>query len=153
MNQIKYIWADRATVESRLDEINELFGNFKGMVWTREQITCDLLGKWKTSILLEKNGRIVAFSFNSIKDNRIHIHALFVAPEFRKEGLASKIITKLKEKENQMDLSGLQLKVDSENKDAVLFYLSQGFKVVDEIYKENVGKLYVMELLHNKEKK
>lgn len=71
-------------------------------------------------------GEIVGFV--SIWEPDCFVHHLFVSPEVLKRGIGSKLLNVVKQR-----YANLSLKCLTQNSDAVAFYLSQGFKVVETV--------------------
>ena len=120
-------WLTRSLVESRLPEFKRLFSRFEEVPWEEEQILRDVPGKWTQSLALEQDGRITAFSFNSIRDGALYIHAFFVDPERRGEGLGRRLIARLGLRARDLALAGLALSVHRDNGRARGFYDALGF--------------------------
>ena len=122
-----FLWLTRALVESRLTEFRRLFSRFEEVSWDVEQILRDVPGKWTQTLALEREGEIVAFSFNSIRDGALYVHAFFVDPAHRGEGLGRRMVARLAERSRDLGLAGIALSVHRDNARARGFYRAHGF--------------------------
>ncbi len=122
-----FLWLTRALVEARLAEFQSLFSRFEEVPWDAEQILRDVPGKWTQTLALEREGEIVAFSFNSIRDGALYVHAFFVDPAHRGEGLGRRMVARLGERARDLGLAGIALSVHRDNARAQGFYRAHGF--------------------------
>jgi ribosomal protein S18 acetylase RimI-like enzyme len=126
----EFLWLSRARVEARLSEFQSLFSRFEEVPWTAEQILRDVPGKWTQSLALERDGDLVGFSFNSIRSGALYVHAFFVDPRHRGQGLGRRMVARLGDRARDLGLDGLELSVHRDNERAQGFYRALGF--VDE---------------------
>lgn len=81
-----------------------------------------------------ENDQIVAGIETSIEDNsknpRLYVSLLWVDEKYRRQGVASALVTKAKERAKDEKLRAVYLQTWSCNEHAIDFYLSQGFKLI-----------------------
>lgn len=130
-DELRFEFWDRSKVEQNIDTIERLFVQFREVPWTREQILSDRAGKWEHTVVALSGDRIEGFSFNSLRDDFIYIHALFVDPQGRGRGLGAQIVDCLDRRAAEYDLEGLQLRVAFTNIWAMRLYLGCGFQITD----------------------
>ena len=131
VEELRFEFWDRSRVEQNIDTIEQLFTLFREVPWTREQILSDRPGKWEHTVVALSGGRIEGFSFNSLRDDFIYIHALFVDPKGRGRGLGAQIVQRLEQRADEYRLAGLQLRVAFTNIWALRLYLACGFQITD----------------------
>ena len=118
-------------VNKEMSTILDLFSNFDELRWTEDQILINLPSKWEVSIGVFDNNQLVAFSFNSVKTDILYIHALFISEEYRSTGLSHKMMTEMNSIMKSLNLNKIGLKVGFRNTQALRFYLSEGFEIID----------------------
>ena len=101
------------------------------MPWGEEAIVSERPEKWALSLALTQHEELVAFSFNSRKEEALHIHAFYVAKDARRRGLGIQMLQQLSERASSRGLSFLRLAVHESNVSAQQFYFEQGFTVVE----------------------
>ncbi len=130
-DELRFEFWDRSRVEANIETIEALFAQFREVPWTREQILSDRAGKWEHTVVALQGDHIEGFSFNSLRENYIYIHALFVDPKGRGRGLGAQIVECLDRRASEYGLDGLQLRVAYTNIWAMRLYLSCGFAITD----------------------
>ncbi|MBN1908984.1 MAG: GNAT family N-acetyltransferase [Pirellulales bacterium] len=128
-DETRYSWPTRSSIENQLEAIETRFHEFIELPWTREQILLDLPGKWKHTLLMHHGPTVAGFSFNSVKGESLYIHALFVAPEFRRRGFGGRMIEMVCRRAQLFGFTRVGLRVASSNHSAAQFYAKQGFVV------------------------
>ena len=128
---VRLEFCDRVQVEARIEAIEERFAAFDAVPWGPAEILADRPGKWDHSLLALDDESVAGFSFNSLRDGWLYVHALFVGAEYRHEGVGGRIIAALDERAGHAGLRGLRLRVAYDNAGAIRFYLRHGFTVVD----------------------
>ncbi|HEX7137807.1 MAG TPA: GNAT family N-acetyltransferase [Vicinamibacterales bacterium] len=134
-------WADRAWVERSLPALEERFAELPEVPWTREQILREVPRKWELSLVALRSGMveppttfskydILGFSFNSLRNGRLYIHAFFVAPEERRRGLGAALLGRLRARAVELGIAELGLCVDFENQAGLRWWLGRGFRVL-----------------------
>jgi len=134
-------WADRAWVDHSLPSLEERFAELHEVPWTREQILREVPGKWEHSLVALRAGvvespatlskdDILGFSFNSLREGRLYIHAFFVAPEERRRGLGAALLGHVRARAVELGIAELRLRVDFENRSGLRWWLGRGFQVV-----------------------
>jgi ribosomal protein S18 acetylase RimI-like enzyme len=126
---LQAVWADKAFVQSRLGALMELFRQFPELPWNEEQVLRDLPGKWENSLLLLRGEEIVGLSFNSLKDERLYIHALFVLPRLRRARIGARLVALVRERSRKLGARGVRLRVELTNRRALRFYRAMGFEI------------------------
>jgi ribosomal protein S18 acetylase RimI-like enzyme len=123
------MWPTRAWATDNIALIEAKFREFPEVPWTCDQILMDLPGKWEHSLIVWQGDTIVGFSFNSLKETGLYIHALFVAPEFRRRSVGSMILETIRKRAADLGLLAIQLKVATSNNRALQFYLQCGLTI------------------------
>lgn len=128
---LRFSWPDRSDVETHIETLEARFREFAELPWTREQILLNLPEKWTHSLLLHQGNSIAGFAFNSVKGESLHIHALFVAPGFRRHGFGGRLIAKICERGRLFGFHCVRLRVAPSNQAALRFYEKHGFEAVN----------------------
>ncbi len=118
---------DASWVQSRLPELETLFVDFPEVPWGKAEIVQEREGKWDLSFALLHGQEIVAFSFNSLREGSLYVHAFFVRPSLRRKGFGNLLVCALKLESRRRGLLGLRLRVSESNARARGFYEENGF--------------------------
>ena len=105
-------------------------GCSKGAGWKEREILMDVPGKWEDSVALIQGEKVLAISFNSIRDGRTYIHAIISHPLQRGEGYGSLLMQFIQLAVRKKGRAGIQLCVSHDNPAAKHWYLQHGFSVV-----------------------
>jgi len=145
--QAVFFFPDRTWVECSLVALLERFDQFHEVPWTAQQILRDMPGKWEYSLVALSMKRssdgmrsgavapathatdILAFSFNSVRENCLYVHAFFVAPEIRREGFGRELLAYLSARAATQGFVRIALRADIENPRALAWWLRQGFEI------------------------
>lgn len=85
-----------------------------------------IIGAFQKNELL---GFIWGYKINVNDKKRIHVNYFIVNEKCRKQGIGSKLIEKIYEIANEMQIEEIELMVTAKNTTAVNFYKKQGFEV------------------------
>lgn len=80
----------------------------------------------------EENGEITGFIHASVKDERAHLHRLYLRPENQGKGLGTRLYEKAEDMIKETDARFIRLEVMSENSKGLDFYTSKGFELEKE---------------------
>lgn len=97
-------------------------------LWTKEQWSKELSEEKSLNIGLLNKKSLIAFASGSIVINELHIIAIAVHPNFRRLGLAKKLLSTLLDKAKSSGNVNATLEVSSTNQAAIALYASCGFK-------------------------
>lgn len=126
------------------DLVSRILAEKYGHLLTEQQIICSVQGPWIGSWVVEKDSKIIAVGLakNDCIDD------LWVSADHRNEKVGSLLLKKL---ENKIIGSGhLQgkLRVINENKDAIRFYITNGWSKVN-TYPHEVYDFLMVDLVKN----
>jgi ribosomal protein S18 acetylase RimI-like enzyme len=132
------------TKELMLSKVTELMKisveSIADEYWDRQHFLSDLNRKWELSFLVtDKLGNVRGFLIASEKVESVHIHKFVVTEHNRSKGLGTRMLDYLKGR----IAKPITLKVNSENKTAIAFYLKKGFVVTSEnnnLYNMKLGE-------------
>lgn len=80
----------------------------------------------------EEEDRINGFIHASVKDDRAHLHRIYMRPESQGEGTGTELYEKAEEKIREAGAKFIRLEVMSENSKGLQFYTDRGFKEEEE---------------------
>ncbi|HEX6534240.1 MAG TPA: GNAT family N-acetyltransferase [Gemmatimonadaceae bacterium] len=99
-----------------------------GEPWTAAHWLLDLPEKWTLSRLARAaDGGVAGFLVASVRDGRVHIHRVAVAPTHRGRGLGTRLVTDAARSALALGASELSLKVHRSNAPALALYRRLGF--------------------------
>lgn len=82
--------------------------------------------------VIQKDHETAGFAWIEKRDNTLHIHALFILPTFRRQGIGTAFFQELKN-EFSSKVEFLELGVEEANHNAIALYQKQGFETTREI--------------------
>lgn len=97
--------------------------NIDDEYWSAGHFLTDLPGKWELSFLVLFESKLVGFLIASRKEASVHIHKFVVDGPMQRSGLGSSMLRRLKDITPDI----ITLKVKTDNKKALAFYLKEGF--------------------------
>ncbi len=106
-----------------MDEIS-----LKGL-WTKAQWEKELINKKQTCLGIIKSSDLIAFCCGWEIIDELHITAIAVHPQHRRQGFGKVILSKMFLQAKKNGVKSATLEVDSSNKLAILFYKRMGFQV------------------------
>lgn len=95
--------------------------------WTPERVTRSLRQP-ETLVLAARDRAVLAgFAIMQFGEERAHLSLLAVRPDYRRQGVARRMLDWLSASALTAGISGIQLELRESNLDARRFYLKQGF--------------------------
>jgi len=85
----------------------------------------------KDTFIIEENKKIVAYVCFDINENSIYIADLYVLPECRKRGIATKLVNSVDKMRKIKNKKYLRVDVRAKDKPAVNFYKKLNFKILE----------------------
>lgn len=133
---------------SRCDEVCALEPSCYSHPWSAELIRSEFEKEisYRPALLLD--GRVVAYSFNYIVADELHILNLAVAPEARSRGLGSRLLSEILLEGLRRAVECAVLEVRQSNRVAQNLYESFGFKLIGmrrHYYRDNQEHALVLE--------
>ncbi len=98
--------------------------------WNDEDFLCCLRQRNCIGMVAEHNHRILGFMIYELHKSRLHILNFAVAPELRRHGIGTQMVTRLVDKLSQQRRSEILIEIREGNLDAQLFFKDQAFKAV-----------------------
>ena len=95
--------------------------------WSKSQFLKDLENEHSKNWVWTENNRIVAYLFGHLVVDEYHLHNIAVSEEFRKKGIALKLIEKMLNFTNENKVKAVFLEVSSSNLPACNLYQKKGF--------------------------
>jgi ribosomal-protein-alanine acetyltransferase len=90
--------------------------------------------------IVEQDGRIVGFLLTNENKNRGHIATVNISKEYRRRGLAFKLITSCEGELKKRGFKEIMLEVSVENAPAIILYLAMGYKITG--WKRHYYRMY-----------
>ena len=123
---------DNYLINKLISDEGDSYQEFLNMGWSLNQIIKQLLKNTNFSIGAYYNGSLTSFIlgdlFNIEKISEYEILLLYVSKRFRKKGLGTQLINKIKE--NNSRLKTIYLEVSKTNSEGVLFYKKMKFRTI-----------------------
>lgn len=99
----------------------------------------------------EEDGEIVGFVHASVKEEKAHLHRLYLRPECQGQGIGTELYERAEEEAADLGAEVIRLEVMSENEKGTGFYRSKGFgeekeEAIDLNEKEVMQKVMVKEI-------
>ena len=116
--------------------------------WTDEDFLCCLRQRNCIGMVAEYDHQIVGFMVYELHKSRLNILNFAVAPEFRRHGVGTQMVTRLIDKLSQQRRSEILLEVRERNLDAQLFFRRQSFRAVNVVrchYNDTEEDAYIMQ--------
>jgi ribosomal protein S18 acetylase RimI-like enzyme len=129
------------------DELHKNIKNYIHLIegwkysnWKEENFMYELPAKWEFSFSVTIDEKLAAFCIasNKIKD-AYYIHLLFISKNLRGKSIGKEMINYAKGLAIKNKISKMELRCPESNKDALSFYLKNGFVVTNEIMDETSG--------------
>jgi ribosomal-protein-alanine N-acetyltransferase len=103
------------------------FGN--SAEFNSEDELSDIISRWPClAIAVESNGELAGFLVAYNFGKTATIQMLAVAPKFKRQGIASRLIAELEKHLNSKGITNIELAANAANKSAIKFYENAGFK-------------------------
>jgi ribosomal-protein-alanine N-acetyltransferase len=116
--------------------------------WSEDDFLYCLRRRNSLGMVAEYNNTIVGFMIYEIPKDKIHLLNLAVAPNFKRCGIGTAMVTKLANKLVTQNRNRVYLEVREYNLNAQLFFRSQGFratKILKNYYDKTDEDAYVMQ--------
>ena len=108
--------------EEHINEINN--------IWTRRELNDHINKKTSFSRISKYGKKIVGFSISLYSENFMDVFLIFVAPEFRRRGIAQNFLKDIKKFCKSHFINRIILEVNEDNQAANILYQKFGFKKV-----------------------
>ena len=116
--------------EKHIEALEALERQCFSVPWTRQQLRCELPDERHEFLIAEADGKLLGYvGMMHILDEG-YISNVAVAPEARRQGIASALIRELLERAGALELSFVTLEVRASNAPAIALYESFGFEPV-----------------------
>lgn len=116
--------------------------------WTEEDFLCCLRQRNCIGMVAEHDHEIVGFMVYELHKSRLNILNFAVAPEYRRQGVASQMVMRLIDKLSQQRRKEILLEVRERNLDAQMFFKQQNFRAVRVLrshYDDTSEDAYIMQ--------
>ena len=108
--------------EEHINEINN--------IWTRRELNDHINKKTSFSRISKHGKKIVGFSISLYSENFMDVFLIFVAPKFRRRGIAQNFLEDIKKFCKLHLINKIILEVNEDNQAANILYQKFGFKIV-----------------------
>ena len=108
--------------EEHINEINN--------IWTRRELNDHIKKKTSFSRISKHGKKIVGFSISLYSENFMDVFLIFVAPKFRRRGIAQNFLKDIKKFCKTHLINKIILEVNEDNQAANILYQKFGFKIV-----------------------
>ena len=108
--------------EEHINEINN--------IWTRRELNDHINKKTSFSRISKHGKKIVGFSISLYSENFMDVFLIFVAPKFRRRGIAQNFLKDIKKFCKLHLINKIILEVNEDNQAANILYQKFGFKIV-----------------------
>lgn len=108
--------------EEHINEINN--------IWTRRELNDHINKKTSFSRISKHGKKIVGFSISLYSENFMDVFLIFVAPKFRRRGIAQNFLKDIKKFCKLRLINKIVLEVNEDNQAANILYQKFGFKIV-----------------------
>lgn len=108
--------------EEHINEINN--------IWTRKELNDHINKKTSFSRISKHGKKIVGFSISLYSENFMDVFLIFVAPKFRRRGIAQNFLEDIKKFCKLHLINKIILEVNEDNQAANILYQKFGFKIV-----------------------
>ena len=116
--------------ERHIEALEELERKCFSVPWTRQQLRCELPDERHEFLVAEQNDTLLGYVGMMHVLDEGYISNVAVAPEARRQGVASALIKEMINRANMLVLAFLTLEVRASNEPAVALYKSFGFEPV-----------------------
>lgn len=98
--------------------------------WTEDDFLCALRQKDCIGMVAEYDGEVVGFMVYQLHANKLSVLNLAVDPQFRRRGIGSQMVGKLKAKLSCQRRESIELETRESNLASQLFFRSENFRAV-----------------------
>ncbi len=122
---------EKEILKKRIIEFISIIKDVPKEYWEEEHFLYDLNEKWKYSLFTEEKNKIKGFVIASKKPQSIHIHKFMVQNSERSKGIGLMLLNDFELKCLSNNDNLITLKVYKDNGRAVVFYLKNGFEIIN----------------------
>jgi len=115
-------WIDTYSQIITKDSIEKIVDNWYDLEDLNQQV------QDKIFYISEIKETPVGFIHASVRNDRAHLHRLYIQPKYQGQGLGSKLYKKAEKQVKKQKADYIELEVLSENKKGLSFYKSLGFE-------------------------
>lgn len=138
----------RWLIRRDMPSVTKIEGESFEFRWTEEDFIRCLRQRNCIGMIAEKEDQVVGYMLYELHKNRLHILNFAVDLEHRREGIGTKMISKLIGKLSFERRNRIMLEVRDSNLEAHLFFKKLGFKAVSvlkEFYEDTYDDAYLMQ--------
>ena len=132
--------ATKKDFEGICELVQKLYGE-KVLKKIDEDWRKDYLKLLKSIFIVEENKKIIAYISIDINENSVYIADLYVLPEYRRKGIATKLIKFVDEVRKNKNKRYLRVDVRTKDKPALRFYEKFGFIILESKDKKKSWRL------------
>lgn len=99
-------------------------------IWDKKNYLFPIESKYRYSVYVKNDSTLIGFIISSKKDFCFHIHRFIINQESNNKGVGNKLFEFFLKNIEESSYK-ITLKVHTENKNALRFYLNNGFKEVE----------------------
>ncbi len=103
---------------------------FPETAWSEASFWSELAAENRYFLAIEENDELMGYGGIALNGSEADIQTLVIAPEFQKQGLASKILSELLTKAKSSDVKRVFLEVVFDNEAAIALYKKFGFEQI-----------------------
>ena len=113
-----------------IDEIYYIEENSFAAPWTKEMLESEISNKLSVLETESKNGMLCGFALGRVVADEAEICKIAVLPDFRRQGIADKLLSKMHEQMRKKGALVCFLEVRSKNISAISLYEKSGYQRV-----------------------
>lgn len=113
-----------------IDELYNIEQNCFGTPWTKKMLECEINSPLSILETEELDGKIVGYALGRVVADEAELLKICVLSEYRKQGIAEKMLGKLLEKMREKGAAACFLEVRSKNAPAISLYQKLGFEKI-----------------------
>lgn len=113
-----------------IDELYNVEQNCFGNPWTKKMLECEINSPLSILETEERDGKTVGYALGRVVADEAELLKICVLSEYRKQGIAEKMLGKLLEKMREKGAAACFLEVRSKNAPAISLYQKLGFEKI-----------------------
>lgn len=113
-----------------IDELYNVEQNCFGSPWTKKMLECEINSPLSILETEERDGKIVGYALGRVVADEAELLKICMLSEYRKQGIAEKMLGKLLEKMREKGAAACFLEVRSKNAPALALYEKLGFEKI-----------------------
>ena len=113
-----------------IDELYNVEQNCFGKPWTKKMLECEINSPLSILETEERDGKTVGYALGRVVADEAELLKICVLSEYRKQGIAEKMLGKLLEKMREKGAAACFLEVRSKNAPALALYEKLGFEKI-----------------------